>query len=596
MGEKAWSLNTSIRNPDRVPGFLKIFSQFEGEEWKAGNKTQENYFIKCIQEKEVESINGMKHSSELKNIYKDESSSFTLKQAQEIGHAANYVGGLAMRGRQHFSVLENMGLITLKDRRLKITPIGKAFLSGEISEEDYFINYMHKLQGPIPEDKSFNEKNGFNIRLLPSVLYLIDKVNQKWKKMGNRPVGLFNDEFCIFVPFLKDYRNLDSTVEKVIQCRLNLDKLNEKSEKKEFLQSLYIEKLQPKKDISEEQLNKSINSFRKDYGDNIQRYLRKTGYFRLRGYKNFDISQIYINQLKYMINDPEQMKPKLFDKESRFYEYMADITSYQPPWSEDVHKDSINKEIELVNKAITDFSLKAVGSEYLEKIANRFVEMTKNKKIYEGQLLNEIQFLDQTDIEFKGLEIDLSKELEFRSFASIASINDLIKIEPTYKSSEDLIPRSFTPEVPDLTSTYKSFGLVTEVTMLRAGDQWKKEADSVPDHYYKFCKDNLSVPNYCLFIAPTIHERTYQHFYTISKYNDFSDSLELDVNLNIIPLSFTQWSKVLMYFVNFKNNNNKDDHKVFLDILNSLSVKESTKGQPQWIDQIHKEIESLKVS
>ena len=45
MGEKAWSLNTSIRNPDRVPGFLKIFSQFEGEEWKAGNKTQENYFI-----------------------------------------------------------------------------------------------------------------------------------------------------------------------------------------------------------------------------------------------------------------------------------------------------------------------------------------------------------------------------------------------------------------------------------------------------------------------------------------------------------------------------------------------------------------------
>ena len=68
--------------------------------------------------------------------------------------------------------------------------------------------------------------------------------------------------------------------------------------------------------------------------------------------------------------------------------------------------------------------------------------MTKNKKISEGELLNEIQFLDETDIEFKGHEIDLSKELEFRSFASIASINDLIKIEPTYKSSEDLIPCS----------------------------------------------------------------------------------------------------------------------------------------------------------
>ena len=421
-----------------------------------------------------------------------------------------------------------------------------------------------------------------------------DRCKEKWEQMGNRPVGLSNDEFCIFVPFLKDYKKLDSTVESIIQCRLNLEKLNEKSEKKEYLQSLYIEKLQPKKDISDEQLNKSINSFRKDYGDNIQRYLRKTGYFRLRGYKNFDISQIYINQLRYMINNPEEMKPKYFETETEFYKYMADINSYQPPWTEDEYKDSLNKEIELVNKAISDFSSKAVDSEYLEKLANRFVEMTKNKKISEGQLLNEIQFLDETEIEFKGLEIDLSKELEFRSFASIASINDLLKIEPTYKSSEDLIPRSFTPEVPDLTSTYESFGLVTEVTMLRAGDQWKKEADSVPDHYYKFCKENLSTPNYCLFIAPTIHERTYQHFYTISKYNDFSDSLELNINLNIIPLSFTQWSTILMYFVNFKKSNIEDDHKVFLNILESLSVQESTMGQPQWIDQIHTEVESLK--
>ena len=65
-------------------------------------------------------------------------------------------------------------------------------------------------------------------------------------------------------PFLKDYKKLDSTVESIIQCRLNLEKLNEKSAKKEYLQSLYIEKLQPKKDISEEQLNKVSTLFRKD--------------------------------------------------------------------------------------------------------------------------------------------------------------------------------------------------------------------------------------------------------------------------------------------------------------------------------------------
>ena len=77
-----------------------------------------------------------------------------------------------------------------------------AFLNGEISEEDFFISLIicTNPQGPIPGDKSFNEKKGFKIRLLPSVLYLVDKVNQNGNKWEIDP-GLSNDEFCIFVLF-----------------------------------------------------------------------------------------------------------------------------------------------------------------------------------------------------------------------------------------------------------------------------------------------------------------------------------------------------------------------------------------------------------
>ncbi len=33
MGEKAWSLNTSIRNPDRIPEFFYILNDFDGKLW-----------------------------------------------------------------------------------------------------------------------------------------------------------------------------------------------------------------------------------------------------------------------------------------------------------------------------------------------------------------------------------------------------------------------------------------------------------------------------------------------------------------------------------------------------------------------------------
>ena len=47
MSKKLWSISTTVRNPYRIPLFLTIIKELEGEEWN--NETQKKFQIKLIQ-------------------------------------------------------------------------------------------------------------------------------------------------------------------------------------------------------------------------------------------------------------------------------------------------------------------------------------------------------------------------------------------------------------------------------------------------------------------------------------------------------------------------------------------------------------------
>lgn len=37
-GIKPWSLSTTVRNPERLPGFLSALAEIEGEVWNRANQ------------------------------------------------------------------------------------------------------------------------------------------------------------------------------------------------------------------------------------------------------------------------------------------------------------------------------------------------------------------------------------------------------------------------------------------------------------------------------------------------------------------------------------------------------------------------------
>jgi hypothetical protein len=103
---KPWSITTTVRNPERIRGFLALLQNIEGEVWDL--KTQEKFQVLLIQHK--------KYGAGERQFYKgltDEQvalmetpNPIPYEVAEEILKAKNYIGGGDMRGRQSFNPLE----------------------------------------------------------------------------------------------------------------------------------------------------------------------------------------------------------------------------------------------------------------------------------------------------------------------------------------------------------------------------------------------------------------------------------------------------------------------------------------------------------
>ena len=46
---KLWSISTTVRNPERIRSFLKVFRELEGAVWN--NDTQKRYQVLLLQKK-----------------------------------------------------------------------------------------------------------------------------------------------------------------------------------------------------------------------------------------------------------------------------------------------------------------------------------------------------------------------------------------------------------------------------------------------------------------------------------------------------------------------------------------------------------------
>ena len=604
---KIWSFNTTLRNPDRVVDFFNVLSKFEGEEWN--EKTQTQYFLEQIQQRiykptKLTDVENSKYQEDGYLFSDDELYKMASRSNKELG----------IRGRQPMSACKRLGLVSVENKKLKLSELGNLYTKNQITERELFVNFIFKLQGPIPNNPTFNEKNGFNIKFFPALIRLINTVNTEMKNNGLNPYGITRTELDIFGTSLTNHEVLDSAVNNLLDFRKNIESIKNKKEHNfdiKYLNNYKLAYSKLPKDASIDKQRKTIDNF-KEYGDSLFRYLLKTGFVRSRGFRMVDISESFLPQAK-LLDESNEVKPIIFNSEKEYFEYLTDLNSYKPPWTEEntikqleedliqYFKESTGKEINLEKKV--ELESKFNISSETEVVTTIRQALIKNKQDEMAKEVNDSSYLRDiiskrfTEMakrekgKINDIPVELKYELEYRSFQAILSINDALSVDPTYKSSEDLIPTGFAPGRPDLTSDYEKFGLVTEVTMMTGQQQWHHESGAILDHYFEFCKNNSERTNYLLFLAPKIHERTFNTLWGHSNFG-FDNSKELGIELKIVPLSMFQWSDVLNYFVEIKENNKKDDSQLLMNLLEEL-VCNQNESKPEWKERLSKIVSEL---
>ena len=150
------------------------------------------------------------------------------------------------------------------------------------------------------------------------------------------------------------------------------------------------------------------------------------------------------------------------------------------------------------------------------------------------------EVIDSLDINYMKHESARESfvEFEYQSTRGLMALDDGV-IKPNYHSGIDGQPTSHAGAgLPDIECFYHSFNMVCEVTLLSNEQQWKAEGTSVPDHFENFIRKNQKNKNFCIFVAPQIHQRTTRTFYQNNQWseNEFGRT---------IPLTISQFIEIL---------------------------------------------------
>ena len=603
---KPWSISTTVRNAERVRDFLVVLEVLDGCEWSFEN--QKKYQILLIKNRKYGKTNQFYNGLNKEHIKLLQSSKeITYEQAEEIFEAKKYRDP-AMRGRQSINPLKKIGLVKIENGKVSITSLGRYLLRDDYDLGEMFFRSFIKWQLPNLGSRSFNEKDGFEIKPFVGTLHLINKINEKWRKLGRAPVGITKEEFCIFVPTLISFRHIDDQADKLIKLRVSYEGKTEREKRhiiekfkndhvKEFLQS-----------SSEAQRIQCIDNLW-DYGDNIIRYFRLTRFIYIRG-SGFYIDlepRRSIEIQKLLEND--NASPLEFRNQKEYQEYIADITKPVLTWETRTVLINIVKEIIAdienlkqgmgVRKIVAPlFNYKREDNlndvelkEYLEDLRNYRRELQETELYRISQSLENIK---QCIVDLESIhKSNAKKSIELERLANIAlnAFNDALKIKPNYPVGDDNQPTFTAPaNKPDIECYYSSFNAICEVTMRRDRSQWFEEGQPVMRHLRDFEEKNNKL-TFCLFIAPLIHRDTLNTFWFAVKYEYEG------VKQNIIPLSLRQFIQILTIYVEAKEQKFNLTHVEMFKLYESIvKVAERTDSSELWIQNVPEMIKVWKAS
>jgi len=599
--KKPWSITTTLRSPERLRNFLIVLKQIEGCNWNLDN--QKKYQILLIKERiygygKTQFYNGL--SQKQINLIDNPSKNISFNQAEKIFNTKNYEDP-PMRGRQSINPLKKLGFVSIKDERIFITDLGKLFLKDDFDFGDIVFRSFLKWQIPNPDSRDYN-KEEYNIKPFVGVLHLIQKVNEKSLKDGEKSKGISKKEFSLFCPTLVNYEKIDSYANKIISIRKKL-KGKSKQKQKEIFEEYKIAFVKEFLDTNEsKEINKLLKNL-KDYGDNAIRYFRLTRYIYIRGNGFYvDLEQrrsVEISNL--LMHDNAQSSD--FESKQKYLDFISDIKQPKLPW------ETKEKYIEIIEKLLIE--IKEYEDKFEKKSQqiqvykafdeNKLKKYVKKLREYRRTLQEKIDQQNSQSIEKINVYIDKleniyaleNRPIMLEKFSTLAlnALNDALKIKPNYPVGDDNEPTFTAPaNTPDIECFYKKYNAICEVTMLTSRDQFYNEGQPVMRHLRDFEDKYSDKEAYCLFIAPKLHVDTVETFLNSTTGRGYRGKKQ-----KIVPLSINNFIELLKILVLLKQKQRFLKHEKIFFLYDEI-LKDSKKhtDSMKWIANISNTINSWK--
>jgi len=582
---KPWSISTTIRNPERLRDFLMVLKTLEGQEFD--KKNQIVYQILLIKEKIYKPTN---IPDKYLDYYNNPESKLSFEIANEIFDLQKYKDP-PMRGRQSVNPLNKLGFSIARQGygKIKITELGNIFLQENYDLSYIFFKSLLKLQFPNPWSADFSEKDGFNIMPFIAIIKLLKKINERSENNG-----LTRHEFCIFIPTLKNYDQIDEYVDNILNYR--------KSNNKKIFIENFVKKFYQIDNIEDKKINNLY-----DYGDNIMRYFRLTKYFKLSISNplgtnwTIDIEKSRIEEINQLLlmYDGSAIK---FSNTEDYLNYIADISLPKLPWEniENLNKifislknetqDLINNnniQILLEEEQLLNIDTKNINVKLLEDAISqiRNLNLKIKEKIRKNDLLNNISYIEkliQILQDDKNLRKYSPEQFEKLITESFKIINDEILIKPNYPVDDDGEPINHSPkDKADIECYYKNFRAICEVTLNTSKLQWVLEGQPIMRHLRDFENKNKNYIVFCIFIAPKVNVDTYSQFWLSVKY-EYDGKPQ-----KIVPMTTYQFSFLLKALIELLKYNKRFTHIELYNIYNSIINKTNEiNGFSKWAEQI----------
>lgn len=434
-----------------------------------------------------------------------------------------------------------------------------------------------------------------------STIHLIDRVNAAEQERGNNPIGLSKREFALFVPSLINHEWIDDYVNNILCFRdiqIGLNKVERKEARDKFRYDFAKEFLGTDNPKRIDKLLKNLA----DYGDNAIRYFRLTRLIRVRGNgfyidieprRKIEIGEI----LKNFSGEAVE-----FASNDDYVKYISEYDLPRLPWETRINKLEI---AELITEENTEYErtlgLPESSAENFEALRDSelddYIVALREKRLRLQEQLNhnESQAIESLELYINMLENIFDYEdrpilLEKFVTMGLYALNDAIKIKPNYPVGDDNEPTFTAPAgVPDIECYYEDFNAICEVTMLNRRDQWYNEGQPVMRHLRDFEEQvkHTGTETYCLFIAPSIHRDTLNTFWFANKYEYEGDKQK------IIPMTITQFVKILGALLLLKNNGKEFFHNDLLDLYSSIieAISDCT-SSADWLSSVGEKVDS----